>query len=253
MQRIHNVTQLADLDDDALARCYAYPRHLERPWVRANFVNSIDGAYALDGVTKGLGTPADHRVFALLRELADVIVVGAGTVRTENYGGARTDLQRRRAHFQHGVGGHPDGTAPPIAVVTGTARLDPAARLFTDAQTPPLIITTAQAAPDQVCALEDVGAQVVIAGEATVMPAALLRVLTERGLLRVLCEGGPHLFGQLGEADLVDELCLTTAPMLVGGSGGRISLSAKQFGTPMSRKQLLLDDDGTVLARWARR
>ena len=98
MQRIHNVTQLADLDDDALARCYAYPRHLERPWVRANFVNSIDGAFTVDGVSAGLGTDADHRVFGLLRELAEVIVVGAGTVRAENYGGAHPDPDRRRAH-----------------------------------------------------------------------------------------------------------------------------------------------------------
>ncbi|MFC9963411.1 pyrimidine reductase family protein [Nocardia ignorata] len=253
MQRIPNVTQLADLDADALARSYAYPRHLERPWVRANFVSSIDGALAVDGVTKGLATPADKLVFKLLRELADVILVGAGTVRTENYGGARTDDEHRRAHFRHGVGGSEDGSPPPIAVVSGSANLDPAARLFTDARTPPLILTTAQADKDRVTALEDAGAEVVVAAEFAITPAALLRVLTERGLPRVLCEGGPHLFGQLAEADLVDELCLTTAPLLVGGAGGRISLSAKQFGTSMARKQLVLDDDGTVLARWARR
>ncbi|MFE6921083.1 pyrimidine reductase family protein [Nocardia sp. NPDC057663] len=253
MQRIHNVTQLADLDDDALARCYAYPRHLERPWVRANFVNSIDGAFTVDGVSAGLGTDADHRVFTLLRELAEVIVVGAGTVRAENYGGAHPDPDRRRAHYQHGIGGSADGTPPPIAVVTASARLDPASKFFTDADVAPLIITTAHADLDQVAALEQAGAQVVIAGEAAIMPAALVRVLAEHGLYRVLCEGGPHLFGQLAEADLVDELCLSTAPMLVGGAGGRISLSASSFDIPMSRKQLVLAEDGTVLARWARR
>lgn len=253
MQRIHNVTQLADLDADALARCYAYPRQLDGPWVRANFVSSIDGAVSVDGVSHGLGTEADHRVFAVLRELAEVIVVGAGTVRAEDYGGAGTDPDRRRAHFQHGIGGSADGAPPPIAVVTASARLDPEARLFTEAQTPPLIITTAHAAPEQRSALEQVGAQVVIAGEAAITPQSILRVLAERGLSRVLCEGGPHLFGQLAEADLVDELCLTTAPVLVGGTGGRISLSASSFGYPMARKQLVLAEDGTVLARWARR
>ncbi|MEV6060632.1 pyrimidine reductase family protein [Nocardia asteroides] len=253
MQRIHNVTQLADLDDDALARCYAYPRHLERPWVRANFVNSIDGAFTVDGVSAGLGTAADHRVFTLLRELAEVIVVGAGTVRAENYGGAHPDPDRRRAHFRHGIGGSADGTPPPIAVVTASARLDPASKFFTDAEVAPLIVTTAHAAPDQVAALEQAGARVVVAGEAAIMPAALLRVLAEHGLQRVLCEGGPSLFGQLAEADLVDELCLTTAPVLVGGAGGRISLSASGFDTPMQRRQLVLAEDGTVLARWARR
>src|SRR5690606_756735 len=113
MQRIHNVTQLADLDDDALARCYAYPRQLAGPWLRANFVSSIDGAFAVDGVSKGLGTDADHRVFHVLRELAEVILVGAGTVRAENYGGAHPDPERRRAHFRHGIGGSADGAPPP--------------------------------------------------------------------------------------------------------------------------------------------
>ncbi|MGY0500374.1 pyrimidine reductase family protein [Nocardia sp. FBN12] len=253
MQRIHNVTQLADLDDDALARCYAYPRHLDEPWVRANFVSSIDGAFTVDGVSEGLGTPADKRVFKVLRELADVIVIGAGTVRAENYGGAGTDPQRRIAHHQQGIGGHPDGAAPPIAVVTATAQLDPGSKFFTEAEVAPLIITTSHAAPEQIAALENAGAEIVIAGTASIMPAALIRVFAERGLHRVLCEGGPHLFGQLAEAGLVDELCLTTAPLLVGGAGGRISLSASTFDLPMTRKQLVLDEDGTVLARWARR
>ncbi|MEV6657710.1 pyrimidine reductase family protein [Nocardia fluminea] len=253
MQRIHNVTQLADLDADALARCYAYPRHLDGPWVRANFVSSIDGAFTVDGVSGGLGTEADKTVFTLLRELADVIVIGAGTLRAENYGGAHPDPQRRIAHHRHGIGGHPDGTPPPIAVVTATAKLDPASKFFTDAEVPPLIVTTSHADPKQVGALEDAGAQVVVAGEAAIMPSALVRVFAERGLHRVLCEGGPHLFGQLAEAGLVDELCLTTAPMLVGGAGGRITLSASTFDLPMARKQLVLAEDGTVLARWARR
>lgn len=253
MQRIHNVTQLADLDDDALARCYAYPRQLDGPWVRANFVTSVDGAFTVDGVSGGLGTPADHRVFAVLRELAEVIVIGAGTVRAENYGGAHPDPERRRRHFQHGIGGSVDGAPPPIAVVTASANLDPAAKFFTDAETAPLIVTTAQAPADRVAALADAGARVVVAGEVAITAQALLRALTDQGWHRVLCEGGPHLFGQLAEAGLVDELCLTTAPVLVGGTGGRISLSARQFDTALARKQLLLDADGTVLARWARR
>ncbi|GGK40817.1 pyrimidine reductase family protein [Nocardia camponoti] len=253
MQRIHNVTQLADVDDDELARSYAYPRQLERPWVRGNFVASIDGAFTVDGVSGVLGGPADKKVFALLRALAEVIVVGAGTVRAENYGGAHPDRALRQRFYQQGIGGSEDGAPPPIAVVTAHASLDPTARLFTNAETPPIIITTRQAPADRIEALKNAGADVVIAGEATIMGAALLKVLSERGLNRVLCEGGPTLLGQLAEADLVDELCLTTAPVLVGGTGGRITLSSRQFDTPMARKHLLLADDGTILARWARR
>ncbi len=92
-----NAGQPAQLSDDHLRSLYGYPDRLDRPWIRTNFVSSIDGAVTVDGVSAGLGTPADKRVFAVLRELADVVVVGAGTVRSENYGGARTMPTRPRA------------------------------------------------------------------------------------------------------------------------------------------------------------
>ncbi|MEU0873811.1 pyrimidine reductase family protein [Nocardia brasiliensis] len=253
MQRIHNATQLTDLTPGDLAQVYAYPENPSAPWVRANFVSSIDGAATSDGQSEGLGTPADKAVFLMLRDLADVVLVGAGTVRSENYGGARTDAQLRRALHQRGAGGHPDGAPPPIAVVTASAAIDLGARLLTDTTVPPLIITTASAPADRKQQLADAGAQVIEAGDLAVTPKGLLRVLAERGLYRVLCEGGPHLFGELLAADVVDELCLTIAPILIGGTARRISLSAHEFGLRMRRAQLLLDDDGTMLTRWVRR
>ncbi|MBF6217618.1 pyrimidine reductase family protein [Nocardia abscessus] len=253
MQRSHNAIQLTGLSPDHLAQLYAFPTDRDAPWVRANFVSSIDGAATSGNLTEGLGTPADRTVFMLLRELAEVIVVGAGTARAENYGGARTDPARRRAHHERGIGGHPDGAPPPIAVVTASAAIEPGARLLTDTQVPPLIITTATAPADRKQRLADAGAEVIEAGDIVVTPSGLLRVLAERGLLRVLTEGGPHLFGELLEADVVDELCLTTAPLLVGGAARRISLSAHEFRLRMTRAHVLLDDDGTMLTRWARR
>ncbi|WP_040780232.1 pyrimidine reductase family protein [Nocardia pneumoniae] len=253
MQRSHNAIQLTGLSPDDLARLYAFPSRLEAPWVRANFVSSIDGAATSGNLSEGLGTPADKMVFMLLRELADVIVVGAGTARAENYAGARTDPGRRRAFHELGIGGHPDGAPPPIAVVTASAVLEPDARLLTETQVPPLIITTAAAPADRKRRLADAGAEVIEAGDIAVTPQALLRALHARGLLRVLTEGGPQLFGELLAADVVDELCLTTAPLLVGGAARRISLSAHEFRTRMTRAHVLLDDDGTMLTRWARR
>ncbi|QIS04954.1 pyrimidine reductase family protein [Nocardia brasiliensis] len=252
MQRSHNAIQLTDLNPGDLARLYAYPENLSAPWVRANFVASIDGAATSDGQSEGLGTPADKTVFLMLRELADVVLVGAGTVRSENYGGARTDPQVRRTLHQRGAGGHPDGAAPPIAVVTASAAIDVGARLLTDTTVPPLIITTATAPAERKQQLADAGAEVIEAGDLAVTPNGLLRVLAERGLYRVLCEGGPHLFGELLTADVVDDLCLTTAPILVGGTARRISLSAHEFHRRMRRAHLLLDDDGTMLTRWIR-
>ncbi|UGT63425.1 pyrimidine reductase family protein [Nocardia asteroides] len=253
MQRTHNAIQLTAIDDDELARLYAYPRQLDAPWLRANFVSSIDGAATSGGVSGGLGTPADRRVFGTLRELADVVLVGAGTVRAENYGGAATDPERRRALAALGYGGDADGVPPPIAVVTASASLDPESRLCTDTDVPPIVLTTASAPSDRVAALIAAGAKVVEVGTNAITPRGLADALAGLGLYRVLCEGGPHLVGELIDADLLDELCLTTAPMLVGGSGGRIALSPGESAHPMVRRHVLLDDDGTVLTRWARR
>ncbi|MFD0361256.1 pyrimidine reductase family protein [Nocardia sp. GCM10030253] len=253
MQRIHNAIQLTGLSDNDLAELYAYPTQVDAPWVRANFVSSIDGAATSGGLSEGLGTPADKSVFTMLRELADVILIGAGTVRAENYGGARTDPRRRRALYDRGMGGHREGAPPPIAVLTASAAIEPGSRLCTDTTVAPIIITTAAAPPDRKQRLSDAGARVVEAGDIAVTPKGLLRALEELGLRRVLCEGGPHLFGELLEAEAIDELCLTTAPVLVGGTARRISLSAHEFRTPMARKHILLDDDGTILTRWARR
>ncbi|MFI9511182.1 pyrimidine reductase family protein [Nocardia sp. NPDC052566] len=252
MQRSHNAIQLTGLGADDLAQLYAYPTGRDAPWVRANFVASVDGAATSGDVSAGLGTPADKQVFTLLRELAEVILVGAGTVRAENYGGARTDATRRRALHELGIGGHPDGTPPPIAVLTASANLEPGCRLFTDTDVPPLIVTTAAAPADRKRQLADAGGRVIEAGDLAVTPESLLAALGELGLHRVLCEGGPHLFGELLAADAVDELCLTTAPLLVGGTARRISLSAHEFRRPMTRAHVLLDDDGTLLTRWAR-
>ena len=197
-----------DLDDDALAAHYAYPEELAAPWVRVNFVSSADGAVTVDGRSGGLGTDADRRVFGLLRQLADVVLVGAGTVRTEDYRGARRPTRGR-------------DTPPPIAVVTGSAELDPTSRLFTDTAVPPIVLTLDSAPPQRRERLAAAGAEVVALERLS--PDLLLRELAARGLHRVLCEGGPALHGALIAADAVDELCLTLSPLLAGGSSGRIA------------------------------
>lgn len=189
----------ADVD---LRAAYAVPdaRH-----VRANFVASLDGASTVDGKSAPLGSPADHDVFMTLRALCDVVLVGAGTARTENYGGARTV----------------DGHTPPIAVVSHALDLDPAARLFTDTRVRPIVITCATSPALRREALTKV-ADVVVAGDERVDLRGALDELATRGLRRVLCEGGPHLLGSLASERLLDELCLTLAPMIAGGAAGRI-------------------------------
>ncbi|GAB4584986.1 pyrimidine reductase family protein [Nocardia sp. IFM 10818] len=252
MQRMPNAIQLTELGRDDLVRWYAYPAGPARPWIRVNFVTSIDGAVTLDGRSGGLGTPADRKVFLLLRDLADVVLVGAGTVRAEDYGAAHTDSQLRTRLWHHGFGGHPDGAPPRIAVVTASAALDPASRLFTDTGARPIIITTKDAPADRKKVLAEAGGEIVEAGDTTCTANGIRAALEERGLRRVLCEGGPSLFGDLLAAGAVDDLCLTVSPLLVAGTGGRIAVSPTATPTPMTRRHLIVDDDGTILTRWER-
>ncbi len=258
MQRVPDAIQFTALTADGageitdLVQLYTYPTTLESPWIRVNFIASLDGAVTIDGRSGALGRPADATVYAILRDLADVVVVGAGTARSENYGGARTDARRRMRLHHHGLGGARDGAPPPIAVVTASAALDPASRLFTDTERAPIVLTTVSADADRKHLLAETGAEVIEAGHSTVTAADIRRELGGRGLLRVLCEGGPSLFGDLIDAGAVDELCLTVSPLLVGGTAGRIAVSPNALPTAMSLRHALLDDDGTVLTRWER-
>ncbi|NUS95112.1 MAG: pyrimidine reductase family protein [Nocardia sp.] len=253
MQRIPDAIQLTDLDDDALADLYAYPAEQEQSWLRVNFVASIDGAVTgAGGVSGALGTPADKRVFHLLRDLCEVVLVGAGTVRAENYGGAHTDPRLRRELFARGIGGHAEGAPPPIAIVTASAALDPGHRVLGTAATPTLILTTAAAPAERVRALTAAGAEVIVIGDEVIEPRAVPAALAARGLRRVLCEGGPQLFGSLAAEGAIDELCLTTAPLLVGGTARRIAVSHQEFALRMNPAHLLIDTDATMLTRWVR-
>jgi riboflavin biosynthesis pyrimidine reductase len=223
------------LTDDELAQSYAYPDQLAAPYVRVNFVSSVDGGTSVNGVSHGLSSPADRRVFGLLRELCEVVLVGAGTARAEKYSGARRPSRVT-------------GLPPRIAVVTRRAELDPRGPLFTDTDVPPLILTSPAVPPAKVAQLVEAGAEVDSRGTA---PADLLTALRDRGLHRVLCEGGPSLFGELIAADAVDELCLTVAPLLVAGGTGRISSGAVAMTNRMRLAGVLTDQD-VLLLRYRR-
>jgi Pyrimidine reductase, riboflavin biosynthesis len=224
---------LTDLDDAGLAGHYAYPDGLTAPYVRVNFVSSVDGAATMEGRSGGLGSDGDRRVFGILRELAEVVLVGAGTVRAEDYRGARRPTRGAT-------------TPPPIAVVTGSADLDPASRLFTDTAVPPIVLTLTSAAAQRRDRLAAAGADVVALDRLT--PDVVLAELGRRGLHRMLCEGGPSLFGELVAADAVDELCLTLAPLLAGGVAGRIARGPEGTAArPMSLAGALFAADSLFL------
>ncbi|MFJ3170961.1 pyrimidine reductase family protein [Streptomyces roseus] len=205
---------------DELAEAYAYPAlGPEGHWLRANMVSTLDGAAQHDGRSQPISSETDMRIFGTLRALADVVVVGAETVRQEGYRPARAReafAARRAAAGQ--------GPAPAIAVVTAGLDLDFSLPLFTSPLVPTLVVTGAAAPAERVAAAAAAGAEVVLAGEgAAVDPARIVGELADRGLRRQLTEGGPRLLGQFVAADVLDELCLTISPMLAAGGAQRIS------------------------------
>jgi riboflavin biosynthesis pyrimidine reductase len=228
-------------DDTELAEIYAYPEQLDQPWVKVNFISSADGAVALGGKSGGLGDANDKRVFRLGRTLCDVVVVGAATALIERYRGvkrAETDVDRRLA-----LGLAP---VPPIAVISKRCSVDPSSLLLTDTEVAPIIFTAASAPGQRRAAVAAAGAEVVLAGDEDVDPKAVLADLDRRNLRRVNCEGGPTLFGTLIAADLVDELCLSVAPLLTSGDAGRIATGLAP-GTPVKLRLTSVLRGGSLL------
>ncbi|WP_156744565.1 pyrimidine reductase family protein [Mycobacterium sp. E740] len=237
------------IDDEQLAGFYAYPADLRACWVRGNMIASIDGGATASGKTAALGGAGDRSAFMQMRCAADVIVVGATTVRTENYSGAQVPVAQRRARQARG-----HAEVPPIAVVTRSGNLDPTARFFTRTEVPPLILTCTTSAEET---RRRFGALAEVIDVSASRPAEVdwptaLRALAERNLLRVLTEGGPLILSQLIEHDLLDELCLTVAPFLVSGQGPRISTGLGEVLTRMRPAHVLTDDDGYLYTRYVR-
>ncbi|MBS9532052.1 pyrimidine reductase family protein [Mycobacterium sp. M1] len=234
-------------DDDELARLYAYPE--TGTWVRANFIGSVDGGATVAGRSGGLAGPGDRSLFMLLRALADVVVVGAGTVRAENYGGAHLGVAARQQRREAG-----QTEVPPLAIVTRSGRLDPGLRVFTETELPPLVLTCRASADDTRRRLAGLAEVLDCSGDAPdqVDEAAALAALAGRGLHRVLTEGGPSLLGSFIEAGLLDELCLTIAPYLVAGDARRIATGTGSARTPMRCAHLLTDESGYLYTRYVR-
>ncbi|MFG2562778.1 pyrimidine reductase family protein [Streptomyces sp. NPDC048496] len=232
---------------DELADAYAYPAG-DDPWLRANMVSTLDGAAQHDGRSQPISCDTDMRIFGTLRALADVVVVGAETVRMEGYRPARARdafAARRAAAGQ--------GPAPAIAVVSGSLDLDFSLPLFVSPLVPTLVVTGAAAPPDRVEAARSVGAEVVIAGEGSrVDPTRVVRELADRGLRRQLAEGGPRLLGQFVAARVLDELCLTLSPMLTAGDAQRITGGPSVAVPERFTLASMLEEAGFLFTRYRR-
>jgi riboflavin biosynthesis pyrimidine reductase len=237
-----------ELGDGELPQLYAYPEQ-QRNWVRANFITSVDGGATADGKSGSMGGSGDRLIFNLLRELADVIVVGAGTVRIEGYSGAQLGAAQRQHRQARG-----QSEIPPVAIITRSGRLDRDMPVFTRTEVSPLVLTCTAAADETRRRLTDRAEVVDCSGKdpGEVDEAAVLAILGARGMRRVLTEGGPTLLGSFMQRDLLDELCLTTAPYVVGGLARRIATGPDQVLTKMRCAHVLTDDAGYLYARYTK-
>lgn len=234
-----------------LGAAYAYPERANGgpgAWLRANMVSTLDGAAQHDGRSQPISSASDMRIFGTLRALADVVLVGAETVRQEGYRPARA-----RAEFAAARAAAGQGEAAAIAVVSASLELDFSLPLFTSPLVPTLVLTGAAAAPDRVAAAEKAGARVVVAGDGRgVDPARAVQALAGLGHTRLLAEGGPRLLGQLVAAGVLDELCLTISPMLTVGDAQRIS-GGPSLAVPRRFELVsLLEDEGFLFSRYCR-
>ncbi|SDK68590.1 Pyrimidine reductase, riboflavin biosynthesis [Glycomyces sambucus] len=235
--------ELDELTDDEVYEAYAPP---EPDWLRVNFVSSADGAATLGGLSGSLSGEADKRVFKVLRARCDVLVAGAQTVRAEGYG--RLVLSEDRMAWRRAQG-LPE--VPVMAIVTRTAALDPGAAIFAEAPRRPILLCPGGLEEERVAPFREV-ADVIQTGTNWVDLTAAVAALRERGLRQILCEGGPHLFGDLVAADLVDELDLTLSPLLVGGGPYRIAEGHESSVARRLRLRHVLEAGDDLILRYVR-
>jgi riboflavin biosynthesis pyrimidine reductase len=220
-------SELIDLDDatsrDRLLELYRPP---STPWLRLNLITSVSGSAAgSDGTSETLTNPADRKILGVIRELADVVLIGAQSVRAEGF-----QLPKRAR----------------LAVVTASGDLSGHRIEASDGR---VFVLCPAAAMDLARSLE--GAEIIVVADVDgrMTPEAIIAALHERGFTSIVCEGGPNLAAQLVSAGLVDEACLSTSPSLGGPSLPLLGDGVAPVGLELS--QLLIDDSSGLYARWA--
>ncbi|MDU1463226.1 MAG: pyrimidine reductase family protein [Corynebacterium sp.] len=210
--------------------------------IRTNMVSTLTGSATMNHVSEDMGNDTDGQLFAALRNWADVVLVGAQTVRAEDYSG---------------VAPATDGSRPaPIAVPSRSLDFDITSDFFTDFTTPPILLVPHSSWDDQelaqrIATIESAGAEVCDAGEGTAQN--YISVLKDRGFKRVLCEGGPGMIGQLVDIDAIDQMYLTLDPHLsTGVETPMATFQGEHSHRRMQLENVAADHDGTVFLRYSR-
>ena len=235
---------------DALAPYLAVDRSrvTHECWVTGHMVTGLDGTASAGGRVGSLSTAPDQALFRRLRQIADVVLVGAETVRREGYGPVRLSEEAQEQRRSQGR-----SSTPPLAVVSRSLAFDWSSRAFADAPEGARthVITSASADPQRRAEAEQV-ATVVVAGEDRVEPVAALRALAGLGHRVVLCEGGPTWLGEVVAADRLDELCLSVSPVM-GGDPLPVSVTPPGAGLAEFELMGVMAEDDTLFLRYERK
>jgi riboflavin biosynthesis pyrimidine reductase len=227
------------------AEVYADVPTLEgRPALRLNMIVSVDGGTSWNGVSGALGGSADKALFAVLRGLTDVVLVASGTMRAERYGPANLPSPVQDTRIARG-----QQPVPAIAVVSRSCDFDWNTPFFTEARARPVVVTVAAAPAERRERGAEV-ADVVIAGETHVDLHRAVEALAARGATTVLAEGGPTLNGALAQAGLLDELCVTLAPLLASGDAKRLISGSPLAELDRLQLRSVCEEDGYLFLRY---
>ena len=226
-----------------LAEIYSWPPVW---WVRAMMVQTIDGAFfGPDGKSRSISSDRDREVLVEARRLADVVLVGAQTIRTERYRPmvAKPEWQSARA----AIGAQP---APVVAIISVSLDLPWEEPLFGESAITPMVFTDGSATKERTLMAEEIQAagRVEII-ECASLPLDALEVLRQRGFTRIVCEGGPRLLRDLFSE--IDEIDLTIAPMLVGQElpAGVVDLEPNRIEWTLD---YVWDDEGFIFNKYVR-
>ena len=213
-----------------------------RPWILLNMVNSVDGFISFEGRAGGLSGPADKNIYQIIRGLADIILVGAGTVRAENYKAPKTP-ESNLAELRESRG---QEKRPRIAVLSGELNLDPDMGLFADRHPedkPPLIYTKSESLKKNASQFKS-SAEIVDFSEEELNVSRVVEDLLNKDAKIVVCEGGPNLNAHLLAAGVIDEFCLSVSPRAVGGEDPAVLLNQPvDSPTELSLDRILLEEE----------
>lgn len=232
-----------EIESVSIVDSYKVPKaYIDKKFLRINMVSSIDGTISIDGRARALSSDADRNVFHILRSLADVILVGAGTMRSEEYKPVSLtehEIERRKNTGQEPI--------PKIAVVTRSGEFNFDTAFFKEAINKPLIFTSDIGA--KIIANKCDSAEVISCGKTVVDLRLAIDELVKRDYKNILCEGGPTLNSDLLRSRLVDELCLTVSPKITQGDGNRI-FNGPKLDIPVEFEyQAIFIDEGELFFR----